>query len=160
MWTQQKKAGVLAGSLAILLVGGAVAWYAFAPKPVDARSEAAPEGAVLREGTFRNGDALHETRGTVSLVDVGGRHVLRFEDYEATAGPAVYFYLTRAGAAPDAQGIEGEGLLVRTPTTTGQATLRGDFNLEIPEGVDVARYDGVAVWCERFDVLFGSATFA
>jgi hypothetical protein len=42
----------------------------------------------------------------------------------------------------------------------GEATLRGNFNVPLPAGFDPAAYQGLAAWCERFDVLFGSAALA
>jgi len=146
-------AAVVIGGL-LLAVG---AWYLFAPKAVDVREEAAPSGATLRSGTFRDGEPLHHASGTVRLVEAGGRHILRFEDHDATAGPDVYIYLTPKAHATTSAEVERDGVKVRTPTAMGQATLRGDFNLDVPGGVDVAKYAGVAIWCETYHVLFGYA---
>lgn len=150
---------MVVGVVAALLAAGA-ALYVFAPRPEQQRAEAAPEGRVLASGEFRDGDAFHSVRGTVRVVEVEGRHVLRFEGYDATSGPDVYVYLTRAPRASSVEEVEGGGVLVRAPTPTGQATLRGDFNLDVPEGVAIGDYAGVAIWCERFDVLFGYAQIA
>jgi len=36
----------------------------------------------------------------------------------------------------------------------------GDQNYEIPAGVDLAEFNTVEIWCERFSVGFGSAVLA
>lgn len=57
----------------------------------------------------------------------------------------------RSEAAP-------EGTTLRTGTLEdGEATLRGDLNVRLPEGADPDAYTGLAVWCRRYDVLFGWA---
>lgn len=147
---------LILGAVALVLLGAA-AWYFLAPKPSETRDEPAPEGAVLREGAFVDGDRLHETRGLVRLLAVGEGHVLRFEDYDATPGPDVYIYLTPSSSPRATDQVEGEGLRLRTSTMTGQATLRGDFNVDVPPGTDVSLYRAVAIWCDTYNVLFGHA---
>ena len=34
----------------------------------------------------------------------------------------------------------------------------GDQNYEVPEGVDLSKYQSVSIWCKRFGVNFGSAS--
>lgn len=151
--------GILLAGVTLLVAGGA-AWYFFAPKPTEHRQEAAPQGLLLKSGTFRDGDALHSAEGTVHVLEAGGRHVLRFEGYAATSGPDVYWYLTPRPHASTTEEVEGAGLKVRAPTIMGQATLRGDFNVELPEGTDVSAYGGIAIWCDTYNVLFGYAELA
>lgn len=148
---------VVAGAV---LVVGVAAWYLFAPKPEEVRAEVAPVGTAIKAGEFRDGDTFHKASGKVEILAVGGGHVLRFEGYDATSGPDVYLYLTPEPHASTTRGIEGEGVKIRTPTVMGHATLRGDFNVEIPAGVDVAKYSGVAIWCDTYNVLFGYAELA
>lgn len=159
MWPRGRKAVVLGIAAALLLLGG-VGWYFFAPKPTRTLAEPAPVGTLIKSGIFQDGEPLHEAEGSVRLLSVDGGHVLRFEDFEATSGPDVYLYLTPAARASTVAEVEGAGVKVRTPTSMGQATLRGDFNLEVPEGLDVSRYMGVAIWCDTYNVLFGYAELA
>lgn len=114
----------------------------------------APE--ALANATFRDGDALHHVSGTVTLYHGADGDFLRFEDYEATDGPDVYFYVVKG--ATDT--VDGDDVKVLVPEgTDGHATLRGNFNVPLPPGMDWSAYDGVVVWCDRFDVEFGSAAF-
>lgn len=154
---RRKALSIALASVALLAVAGGAAWYFLAPKPVETRSDAAPVGASLKGGTFQDGEPLHHASGIVRLLQVADGHVLRFEGYEATSGPDVYFYLTPKQHATTTQEVEGDGVKIRTPTVMGHATLRGDFNLDIPAGVDVAQHAGIAVWCDTYNVLFGYA---
>ncbi|NOJ28474.1 MAG: hypothetical protein DA330_10745, partial [Nitrososphaera sp.] len=36
----------------------------------------------------------------------------------------------------------------------------GNQNYEIPDGVDLEKYNTALVWCKQFSVLFGSADLA
>lgn len=156
-WTPRRKVSIALAVAGALVVLGGLGWYFFAPKPTQERADAAPQGELLKMGQFENGETFHEASGTVSLLRVDGKLVLRFEDYAATSGPDVYVYLTPEPRPTTTAHIEGDGVKVRTPTAMGQATWRGDFNLDVPEGVDAARYGGIAIWCDTYNVLFGFA---
>lgn len=141
-------------AIGALLAAGA-GWYLFAPRASDTRDEAAPASSeTLTMGTFSGADNVHRVSGTVELLRDERGYVLRFEDYDATAGPDVYFYLTKSGT------VDADAVRVPTDTPSGQATPRGAFNVRVPEGVDATQFSGVAAWCDRFDVAFGGASLA
>jgi hypothetical protein len=35
---------------------------------------------------------------------------------------------------------------------------QGDQNYEIPDTIDLSKYNGVSIWCKRFAVNFGGAS--
>jgi hypothetical protein len=37
---------------------------------------------------------------------------------------------------------------------------KGSQNYTLPDGIDLARYTSVSIWCDRFDVSFGAAELA
>lgn len=158
--TQRRKLAFAAAIVGAAILVAAGAWYWLAPKPEVDRAEAEPAGAALKTGAFQDGDALHHASGTVRIVESDTGRVLRFDDYDATSGPAVYIYLTPTAHATTANEVEAQGVRILAPSGTGEATLRGDFNIALPADVDVSAYGGVAIWCERFDVLFGYAELA
>lgn len=103
-------------------------------------------------GAFTGADRLHSVSGTVTLYHDAEGAFLRFEDYEATDGPDVYYYLARSG-----EPIES-GIRVLVPGgNEGRATLRGNFNVPLEGAMDWTTYDTIVVWCDRFDVTFGTA---
>lgn len=151
-------AGAAVGAVAL----AAVAYAFFLPEADTILDEALPadgDARALKTGTFAGADRAHRVEGTVTLYEGADGHFLRFEDYDATDGPDVYFYLVRDAGASSRDAVEGDGLLVRVPGgTEGRATVRGTFNVPLPADFDPSLWNGVAVWCDRFDALFGDAT--
>ncbi len=96
-------------------------------------------------GTFVDGDWLHKTQGTATIVTLeDGSSVLSLEDFKTTNGPDVYVYL-----ATDDKATEFVDL--------GKIKANnGNQNYEISD-VDFSKYDRVLIWCKAFSVLFGSA---
>ncbi|HEV8360343.1 MAG TPA: DM13 domain-containing protein [Candidatus Thermoplasmatota archaeon] len=163
---QQRKLVLLAVAGVVVVVAAAVGFVYLAPKGSTTVAQELPAGAMMgseaRGGTLRDGAALHHSEGSVKLLEGQDGWFLRFEDYDATSGPDVYFYLTRGTSDWSAAEVEGNGVRVPVPggAADGQATLRGDFNVPLAGGVDPAQYRGLAVWCRNFDTLFGYAALA
>lgn len=100
---------------------------------------------VLRSGELGYVDALHNGKGPVRIVDVGGQRFVRFEDVMLTNDPDVHVYLSReTGGRWDEETSLYLGALKAT---------NGSFNYEVPAGADVASYQSVVVWCRAFRVL-------
>jgi hypothetical protein len=151
--------------LVMLAVVVAGAWYAFRPDRLFVTStvaEAAPTAATtpargvapaaLARGRFHSN--AHETVGAATVLALGGgRRVLRLTEFSTSNGPDVRVILV---AAPDVTDNA-------TATRAGYVELgvlkgtRGDQNYEVPASLDLTRYRTVTIWCERFDVNFGSA---
>ena len=87
----------------------------------------------------------HEVSGKVVVLDNNGKRMLRFEDFDTVNGPDLRIYLsedTNAENFIDLGAIKG---------------TRGNINYEIPDNVDLEKYDKVLVWCRAFKVLFSHA---
>ena len=102
---------------------------------------------VSYAGTFVGvGDGIHDAGGqayTILLED--GSTVLRLEDFYSTNGPGLRVYL-----ATDPTGSDYHSL-------GDLKANRGNQNYQIPDDIDLDRFDHVLIWCEPFSVLFGSA---
>ena len=159
-----KTRNALIGLAVVVVAGG---WYAFRPERlfVDttvneslgavtaAATEAAP--ATLATGMFHSN--AHETKGTASVLDVGGgRRVLRLTDFATSNGPDVRVYLVAAGDVQDDATVKTAGF-VELGLMKGNI---GDQNYEIPASIDLDQYRTVTIWCKRFSVNFGSAPLA
>ena len=159
-----KTRNALIGLAVVVVAGG---WYAFRPERlfVDttvneslgavtaAATEAAP--ATLATGMFHSN--AHETKGTASVLDVGGgRRVLRLTDFATSNGPDVRVYLVAAGDVQDDATVKTAGF-VELGLMKGNM---GDQNYEIPASIDLDQYRTVTIWCKRFSVNFGSAPLA
>jgi len=93
-----------------------------------------------------SGDGVHETEGDALIIELeDGSQYVRFENFKSTNGPDLYVYLATDDKATDFVNL---GLL--------KGNI-GNQNYEIPEGVDLSKYNKVLVWCKAFSILFGSA---
>ncbi len=106
--------------------------------------------AELPAGKFvGSGDGIHETEGDVRVIKLeDDSQYVRFENFKSTNGPDLYVYLATDDNASD---------FVNLGSLKGNV---GNQNYEIPEGVDLSKYNKVLVWCKAFSVLFGSAELA
>jgi hypothetical protein len=109
------------------------------------------EPEVLLKGAFSSLE--HETTGTAKVVELDdGRKYLRFEDLETSNGPDLRVYLSEIPASDDWYAY-GERFV-------DLGALKGNLgnqNYEIPDGVDLGRFESAVIWCRRFTVGFGVA---
>jgi hypothetical protein len=149
----------------VFVIGAAVAWYFFRPELlfVDSRvSESFPTEAgkpadkdhpsILATGEFHS--VAHESKGTATIHQLAdGKRLLRLTNFETSNGPAVFVYLV---AAKDAQDSE----TVKNAESVNLGALKGnkgDQNYELPPDVDLAKFQAVTIWCQRFSVNFATA---
>ena len=99
----------------------------------------------ILSGNFMDADNFHKTKGMSKVFDIGDKRYLRFEDFETTNGPKLVVYLSTDLQASD---------YISLGNLKGNI---GDQNYEIPNNVDLNKYDKVLIWCEPFRVLFGSS---
>lgn len=115
------------------------------PPSQDTRESSASEKTLSTRGTFE-GLVGHSAKGTAEIIQADNKFYVRFqEDFEITNGPDLYVYLGKDG---------------QYATETELGTLKGNIgsqNYEIPENIDLSKYDEVWVWCKAFSVPFGKA---
>jgi hypothetical protein len=101
-------------------------------------------------GTFAGaGDGIHDASGTARVLHLeDGGAVLRLEDFRVTNGPDLFVYLSADRTASDYVDL---GMLKANS---------GNQNYELPDGVDLSKYDNVIIWCKSFSVYFGGAQLA
>lgn len=117
-------------------------------------AEPPPAGAVaVRTGTLRDGDPVHRGSGNALVLKLpDGSHVVRLENLEVVPGPNLLVYL-----------VAHEDPLFPEDVTAGFRSLGrlksrfGDQNYAVPDGVDLADYGSVVVWCDTFQVQFAVA---
>lgn len=144
------KISQLAGIAAVpILVAG---WFAFRPEKLfideKVHEAAAQDAKTIRAATFAS--YAHETTGTASLVQAGGKSFVRLTNFKTSNGPDVHLYLVK-GEDPKAT----EMGFLDLGNLKGNV---GDQNYEVPNGTNLSEYGAVAVWCKRFDVGFGGAS--
>ena len=164
--------GRLASALVTVVVLSVIVWYLASPLFVRTyRDEALPSAAptaaasvasatagviaaptstavtarVLRSGELGYVDAIHNGKGPVRIVDVGGQRFVRFEDVTITNAPDVHVYLSRETGG---KWEEGTSLYLGALKATN-----GSFNYEVPASADLGSFQSVVVWCRAFRVL-------
>lgn len=142
--------------IGIILVISWLAWYLLSPVFIVIESNDALPGTetgsignkTSEEMSILLGDfvaSAHEVMGKVLVIENNGKRILRFEDFETINGPNLHIYLTTDTNVDDYIDL---GKIKAT---------KGNVNYEIPDGVDLEKYDTVVVWCVPFKVLFSYA---
>jgi uncharacterized protein (DUF736 family) len=153
---------VLGVVVAGLVVGLALfePWRAFTSSRVDeplpvAVADDTPRSAVLAEGKFATQE--HTTAGTARVLQLpDGSRVLRLESFSTSDGPDVHVWLATTRAGADWHAYD-DGRHV--PLGELKAT-DGNHNYAIPADADLSGLRSAVIWCDRFNVAFGSAPLA
>lgn len=108
---------------------------------------------VLARGEFIHAnpsDPIHYGRGRVTIFD----GLLHLEpDFEVGPGPKFHVYLV-----PDKTVTPSTNVAKTMYVDLGRLkAFKGSQNYRVPEGVDIARYGSVVIWCEQFGVLISPA---
>jgi hypothetical protein len=122
------------------------------PEPVDPTAEPA-EPVVLASGTFVDGE--HATTGTATVLQLpDGSRYLRLENFSTSDGPDVDVALSDQSAGGDEWGKYDDGRYLPLGDLKG---TDGNQNYEIPADADLTGLTSVVIWCDRFNVAFGTA---
>ena len=168
-------AGLAVGLVVALLATGAYwfePWRLFTTREVDERlpvsapattaattpgspsAPTEPAGPVdLLRGRFVSHE--HGTSGRVRVVgQPDGSRLLAIEDLDTSDGPDLHVWLTDAEVSDDGWRVFDDGRYVDLGELRGN---KGNLVYELPRDLDLADYQSVSIWCERFSVSFGAA---
>lgn len=149
---------ILIGIVAIAMVG--VGYWLISPLFISKQVNESLEDIVQKEEPMQSGEfqpatiaqgtfiglAGHAGKGTATLVKVGAAYYVRFEEgFEVTNGPDLFVHLGRNGEYSSE---------ARLGSLKGNV---GSQNYEVPESIDVTKYNEVWVWCRAFSVPFAKA---
>ncbi|MEX0919352.1 MAG: DM13 domain-containing protein [Parcubacteria group bacterium] len=111
----------------------------------DITQEETIETQIVSQGTFE-GLERHNGEGTASLIKIGDKHYIRFEDdFRVTNGPDLFVHF----------GKDGEYVAeARLGDLKGNV---GGQNYEVPENLDPNSYNEVWIWCRAFSTPFAKA---
>lgn len=114
--------------------------------------EPPPADQVLATGTFE--DAEHATSGSVRVLELAdGTRFVRLEGLATSDGPDLHVWLSDRPSGGD-WGSYDDG---RRVALGELKATHGDHNYEIPASARIAGMRSVVIWCDRFNVAFGSA---
>jgi hypothetical protein len=121
-----------------------------------AQQPAATDPIVLAAGTFVDGE--HSTSGTASVLQLpDGSRFVRLEGFSTSDGPDVHVWITDQQAGGDDWGKYDDGRYVPLGSLKG---TDGNQNYAIPADADLTGLSSVVIWCDRFNVAFGSAALS
>jgi hypothetical protein len=127
--------------------------YVFPPPPAAESLTEADRSALVATGSFIHAnpsDPVHWGKGRVSVYE---KAVFLEPDFEVGPGPAYHVYLVPKASIRSSSDV-GEAMYV---DLGGLRAFKGSQRYPIPEGVDLADYPSVIIWCERFSVLISPA---
>jgi hypothetical protein len=108
---------------------------------------------ALASGAFVDGE--HATSGTASILQLpdGSRYV-RLENFSTSDGPDVQVWLTDKAAGGNDWGKYDDGVHL----SLGELKATdGNQNYPIPADANLSAFTSVVIWCDRFNVAFGTA---
>ena len=112
---------------------------------------------VISRGAFKDADAVHKGSGDAIIYRApDGSHLLRFENFRVTNGPALVVYLAKHANPMSADDV-ADGGFVDLGKLKGNV---GNQNYPIPDTVNLGEYGSAVIWCELFGVLFSPAALA
>ena len=109
---------------------------------------------TVETGTFHG--KVHNTSGRATIYqEKDGKLVLRLTRFKTSNGPDVHVILIAVkDADDDANFLKSGTERVELGVLKGN---EGDQNYDIPAGTDLAKFQTVSIYCERFNANFGAA---
>lgn len=119
------------------------------PSAVVEEEAKAIDPALLYSGQFVNGERSYQVSGDAFIFELeDGSRVLRLEDFSSTNGPDLKVYFATSTDASD---------FVSLGELKGNV---GNQNYELPDSLDIGKYNTVLIWCESFSRHFGNAVLS
>lgn len=107
---------------------------------------------VIAKGAFE--DAEHATTGAATILELAdGRRFVRFEGLSTSDGPDLHVWLTDQRSGGE-WGSYDDGRYLRLGELKAN---QGNQNYQIPADAEIAEMTSVVIWCDRFNVAFGTA---
>ena len=111
--------------------------------------------AAVAMGMFMDADEFHRGSGSATMFrGPDGNHILRFEDFMVTNGPALSVLISKAEGITSSENL---GEYLDLGPLKGNV---GNQNYEVPAGTDVSEYKTVVIYCVPFHVVFATAPLA
>jgi len=117
-----------------------------------AEKSAPEEPTVLAMGDFVDGE--HHAEGVAKVLELSdGSRFVRLENLVTSEGPDVHIWLTDQPSG-GSWGSYDDGRYVRLGELKAD---HGNQNYRIPADADITGMRSVVIWCDAFNVAFGTA---
>jgi hypothetical protein len=154
-----RKMWILAAVGVLVLI---LAWWVFRPEKLWVNQkvdEPAPFASSSDPQPLYTGlltGKAHPTSGRASIYQApDGKRNLRLTDFATSNGPDVHVLLAQSTDQNlTKEFVKGELDSVELGSLKAN---QGDQNYDLPDSVDLGKYDDVVIYCERFHAVFGVA---
>jgi hypothetical protein len=138
------------------------AWWEFRPEKLFINEKVNESAPFMASGdpqpvyTGVLAAKAHPTSGRATIYQApDGKSFLRLSDFTTSNGPDVHVVLLKSDEkALGGVAITGDLDKVELGSLKGN---QGDQNYDLPTATDLNKYQTVAIYCERFHVIFGSS---
>jgi pentapeptide MXKDX repeat protein len=112
------------------------------------------DAKALLTGTFHG--KVHSTSGRATVYQgADGKKILRLTHFKTSNGPDVHVVLVATGDAKDlGKSLSDSVERIELGKMKGN---EGDQNYELPEKIDLGKFQTVSIYCEKFNAVFGAA---
>ena len=127
--------------------------YVFPPPPAAEQLTQAERTQVVAKGNFIHADPsdpIHYGKGKVTVYD---KTVFLHDDFEVGPGPKFHVYLVPKSKVRASSDVSNTMFV-----DLGRLrSFKGSQKFNIPEGLDIKKFQSVVIWCEQFGVLISPA---
>lgn len=148
------KTGLTLFALAVGIAVPATHQYAFAQADKMSQTDKMVSGL---KGTFAQ--VTHATKGIATLSTQSGKRTVRLSSFETAKGPQLRVFLV-AGTSQDNASIKRAVASGKFIDLGALKTLKGNQSYAVPASSKLGKGASVIIWCDKFDVAFGSAALS
>lgn len=144
--------GVLGTGLGVAL-GFFLFPFVFPPPPAMERLTEAERSVPVATGDFIHADPadrIHYGSGRIRVYD---KAVFLEEDFEVGPGPKYHVYLVARPGIRRSDDVKN----AKHVDLGRLRSFKGSQRYAVPDGIDLAQYPSVVIWCEAFSVLISPA---
>lgn len=106
------------------------------------------QSVILYSGVLIGGELGDQSRGNVTIEQVGTKKYLVFKNFVSNGGPDVHVYFSKTIGSHAVPPVDYKDLGLLKFTS-------GTFNYELLTDPDIANYKYVLIWCAQFRIQFG-----
>lgn len=112
------------------------------------------ESMSVSTGMIKGAGGNYEGKGNVKLVkNENGKFAVELSDFSSTSGPDLKVFLVAASGLKN-----GKDVIAGKHVNLGALkSTSGSQSYELPDGVNPEDFSSVAIFCEKYTVLFSSA---
>lgn len=130
-----------------------------AAQTIPAAATSETKSVVVTTGAFHQ--VAHATKGMATITeDSKGKRTLTLRGFQTGKGPQLRLYLWKAENVKDNATAKKLVAGKQFVDLGALKNIAGTQTYAVPKGIDLWQFLAVGVWCDKFDVNFGTAPLA